>query len=117
MECTDRGLWDSPMRIALAQSNLDKADEYLMDVSHPESPNFGKHWTAKQVAEMFAPSQESYDAVTFWLRSSGTCDLGFLAPLYFPTHYLIIKFGEGISNPFCLQRSFVIETWCVEQGS
>lgn len=30
-----------PMRIALAQSNLDKADEYLMDVSHPDSPNFG----------------------------------------------------------------------------
>lgn len=32
-----------PMRIALAQSNLDRADEFLMDVSHPESPNFGKH--------------------------------------------------------------------------
>ena len=30
-----------------------------------------KHWTAKQVAEMFAPSQESYDAVTVWLKSSG----------------------------------------------
>lgn len=59
------------MRIALSQSNLEKADEYLMDVSHPDSPNFGKHWTAKQVAEMFTPSQESYDAVTIWLRSSG----------------------------------------------
>lgn len=31
------------MRIALTQSNLDKADEFLMDVSHPTSPNFGKH--------------------------------------------------------------------------
>ena len=32
-----------PMRIALTQSNLDRADEFLMDVSHPESPNYGKH--------------------------------------------------------------------------
>ena len=30
-----------PMRIALSQSNMDRADEFLMDVSHPESPNFG----------------------------------------------------------------------------
>lgn len=59
------------MRFALAQSNLDKADDFLMDVSHPESPNFGKHWTAKQVAETFAPSQESIDAVTAWLKNSG----------------------------------------------
>jgi len=60
-----------PMRFALAQSNLDKADDFLMDVSHPDSPNFGKHWTAKQVAETFAPSQESIDAVTAWLKNSG----------------------------------------------
>jgi tripeptidyl-peptidase I len=32
-----------PMRIGLTQSNLDRADEFLMDVSHPESPNYGKH--------------------------------------------------------------------------
>lgn len=60
-----------PMRFALSQNNLDKADEFLMDVSHPDSPNFGKHWTAKQVAETFAPSQESVDAVTAWLENSG----------------------------------------------
>lgn len=60
-----------PMRFALTQSNLDKADAFLMDVSHPDSPNFGKHWTAKQVAETFAPSQESVDTVTAWLRNSG----------------------------------------------
>lgn len=59
------------MRFALSQTNLDKADQFLMDVSHPDSPNFGKHWTAKQVAETFAPSQESVDAVTAWLRNSG----------------------------------------------
>ena len=44
-----------PMSIAVKQGNLDKAYEHLMDVSHPSSENFGKHWTAKQVAEAFRP--------------------------------------------------------------
>lgn len=60
-----------PLRFALSQSNLDKADGFLMDVSHPDSPNFGKHWTAQQIAETFAPSQESVETVTAWLKNSG----------------------------------------------
>lgn len=44
-----------PMRIALAQSNLDKGEEWLMDVSHPTSEKYGKHWTAEDVANAFAP--------------------------------------------------------------
>ena len=60
-----------PIRIALSQSNLDRADEFLMDVSHPDSPNFGKHWSAKQVAETFAPSQEAVNSVLEWLAESG----------------------------------------------
>ena len=59
------------MRIGLTQGNLDKGYNHLMDVSHPDSPNFGKHWTAQQVAETFAPAQESVEAVTEWLHSSG----------------------------------------------
>ncbi len=60
-----------PMRIALTQSNLDRANEFLMDVSHPSSPNFGKHWTAKQVAEMFAPKKETVAVVADWLAENG----------------------------------------------
>jgi tripeptidyl-peptidase-1 len=60
-----------PMRIALTQSNLEKADEFLMDVSHPTSPNFGRHWTATQVAEMFAPSRDTVAAVADWLAENG----------------------------------------------
>lgn len=60
-----------PMRIALSQSNLDRADEFLMDVSHPDSPNFGKHWSAKQVAEAFAPSEEAVNSVLAWLAEAG----------------------------------------------
>ena len=42
-----------------------------MDVSHPDSPNFGKHWSAKQVAEAFAPSDEAVSAVLNWLAEAG----------------------------------------------
>lgn len=60
-----------PLRIALKQNNLEKAHEYLMDVSDPESPNFGKHWSPKQVAETFAPSHETISEVTKWLEEFG----------------------------------------------
>ena len=60
-----------PLRIGIAQSNLDKGWEWLNDVSHPSSPNYSKHWTLEQVAQAFAPSDESLDAVKSWLSSSG----------------------------------------------
>jgi hypothetical protein len=49
------------MRIALSQSNLDKGHEWLMDVSHPGSEKYGQHWSAKEVAQAFAPR---YSATT-----------------------------------------------------
>ncbi|KAL8671168.1 MAG: hypothetical protein Q9168_004321 [Polycauliona sp. 1 TL-2023] len=60
-----------PMKIALTQSNLDKADEFIMDVSHPTSTNYGKHWTHEDIANKFAPSEESVDTVKSWLASAG----------------------------------------------
>ena len=60
-----------PMRIALTQSNLDKLDEILMEVSHPTSDKYGKHWTPEQVAETFAPRPETIEVVKEWLKSSG----------------------------------------------
>ncbi|KAI1796887.1 subtilisin-like protein [Ganoderma leucocontextum] len=56
-----------PLKISLTQSNLHKLDEYLLEVSDPESENYGKHWTPKKVAEVFRPSQESIDTVYTWL--------------------------------------------------
>ncbi|KIJ32810.1 hypothetical protein M422DRAFT_265293 [Sphaerobolus stellatus SS14] len=60
-----------PMRFGLKQSNVDRLEELLMDVSHPESPNYGNHWDPNQIADMFAPSQESIEAVRAWLHSAG----------------------------------------------
>jgi tripeptidyl-peptidase I len=44
-----------PLRIALKQRNLDRVNDFMYDVSHPNSAKYGQHWTAKQVAETFAP--------------------------------------------------------------
>nr|POF26206.1 tripeptidyl-peptidase sed1 [Quercus suber] len=60
-----------PMRIGLTQRNLDKGYQWLEDVSHPESEKYGKHWSPKEVAEAFAPSTETVEAVKAWLHSAG----------------------------------------------
>lgn len=60
-----------PVRIGLRQRNLEHAERYIEDVSNPSSPNFGKHWTAEQVANTFAPLKETTDQVTEWLATSG----------------------------------------------
>ncbi|OHE99804.1 Pro-kumamolisin [Colletotrichum orchidophilum] len=60
-----------PVRIGLAQSNLDRANEFMNDVAHPDSLNYGKHWTHDEIANMFAPTQESIALVMQWLESEG----------------------------------------------
>ncbi|KAH7883306.1 peptidase S8/S53 domain-containing protein [Phlebopus sp. FC_14] len=60
-----------PLRFALTQSNMHEIETFLYDVSHPDSPNYGNHWTAGQIAETFAPSRESIDTVREWLLSNG----------------------------------------------
>jgi tripeptidyl-peptidase-1 len=60
-----------PMRIGLTQRNLHRADEYLLDVSDPQSPNYGRHWSVDKIAQTFAPSQNSVKAVQKWLVDAG----------------------------------------------
>ncbi|KAG9240127.1 Pro-kumamolisin, activation domain-containing protein [Calycina marina] len=60
-----------PVRIGLTQNNLDDGYHHLMDVSHPDSPNFGKHWSKEEVADKFAPTAEAVQAVYDWLVNSG----------------------------------------------
>ncbi|OAA73958.1 Peptidase S53, propeptide [Cordyceps fumosorosea ARSEF 2679] len=63
-----------PVRIALAQRNLDRGMELLLAVADPDSPTYGRHYTQQQVADTFAPTQESIDAVRQWLVSAGIPD-------------------------------------------
>lgn len=60
-----------PIRIGLTQQNLHRAEDFINEVSHPDSPYYGQHWSQKKVAEMFAPKQETVDAVHGWLSESG----------------------------------------------
>lgn len=52
-----------PMRIGLTQQNLHCIGEFVEKVSHPDSPDYGKHWTPKQIAETFSASAETVKAV------------------------------------------------------
>lgn len=60
-----------PVRIALKQRNLENGMGMLMEVSDPDSPKYGQHYTQEQVTEAFAPEQESIDTVTKWLVDAG----------------------------------------------
>ncbi|CAI7623973.1 unnamed protein product [Penicillium pancosmium] len=60
-----------PVRIGLTQNNLDYGHELLMEISDPNSARYGKHMSATEVHDLFAPSQESVDDVRAWLESSG----------------------------------------------
>lgn len=60
-----------PLRIGLTQPNLHTLEDVLMEVSHPESPSYGQHWTPHQIMEYFQPTRETMDAVVDWLTSSG----------------------------------------------
>jgi tripeptidyl-peptidase-1 len=60
-----------PLRFSLKQRNAHLGHDHLMDISNPRSPNFGKHWTAKQVEVFFSPSNESVKSVLNWLNNSG----------------------------------------------
>ncbi|OJA13987.1 hypothetical protein AZE42_04597 [Rhizopogon vesiculosus] len=60
-----------PLRIALTQSNIQDIEAFLYDVSHPDSHNYGHHWSPAQIAAKFAPSAESIRTVRSWLIESG----------------------------------------------
>ncbi|KAI0884159.1 Pro-kumamolisin, activation domain-containing protein [Annulohypoxylon maeteangense] len=60
-----------PMRIGLKQSNLQRGHDLLMDVSRPDSLNYGKYYTAAQVRELFAPAAETVELVRGWLEDAG----------------------------------------------
>ncbi|KAL7907816.1 putative Tripeptidyl-peptidase sed1 [Trichoderma velutinum] len=63
-----------PMRIGLEQSNIDEGARRLQKISNPRSPDYGKHMSPEEVIEMFAPSENAFDAVKEWLVSAGFAD-------------------------------------------
>ena len=43
----------------------------LLASSHPGSKKYGQHYSAEEVAVLFAPSQAAVDTVRGWLESAG----------------------------------------------
>ncbi|KAF7323695.1 Subtilisin-like protein [Mycena kentingensis (nom. inval.)] len=62
-----------PLRFGLTQPNTDMGvlEDLLLDVSHPDSPNYGQHWSAERVAQHFRPTDASVQAVVAWVTESG----------------------------------------------
>ncbi|KAK4495689.1 hypothetical protein PRZ48_012957 [Zasmidium cellare] len=60
-----------PVKIGLTQKNLEDGHELLMQVSHPDSERYGRHWSAEEVHEFFAPAEEAAEDVKAWLMNSG----------------------------------------------
>ena len=58
-------------RIGLKQNNLEHGYDYLMNISHPDSPHYSKTWSAEEVRDAFAPSAETIEAVQEWLARDG----------------------------------------------
>ncbi|EJT70735.1 hypothetical protein GGTG_11758 [Gaeumannomyces tritici R3-111a-1] len=59
------------MRVGLTQRNLERAAEFMAAVSHPSSPEYGRHWNAELVVETFAPERHRVEAVLRWLEEDG----------------------------------------------
>lgn len=60
-----------PLRIGLAHSNVHTLEEALTAVSHPDSPDYGKHWSPERIVEHFAPAKETVESVIEWLLDEG----------------------------------------------
>ncbi|KAK4549041.1 hypothetical protein LTR36_007497 [Oleoguttula mirabilis] len=60
-----------PVRIGLAQNKkaLERAQEWLLDVSHPSSEKYGQHWSQEEVIDAFAPTEDTVTAVQDWISS------------------------------------------------
>ena len=62
-----------PMRIGLRENEhaRENAEKWLMEISSPDSPLFGQHWTQEQVISAFKPSSDTIGNVSSWLGSYG----------------------------------------------
>ncbi|KAK3694162.1 peptidase S8/S53 domain-containing protein [Podospora appendiculata] len=59
------------LSIGLVQRNLERAEEFMKAVSHPDSDQYGQHWTAQKVVEVFSASDSAIADTKTWLLSEG----------------------------------------------
>ncbi|GHO53293.1 S53 family peptidase [Ktedonobacter robiniae] len=64
---------DQPLSLAIGLKlrNKEALQGLLQDAKNKKSVNYGRHLSADQVQNSFAPTQQSYDAVVSYLQSQG----------------------------------------------
>lgn len=62
------------VQIGLTQTNVDKLQAKLMDISNPKSANYGKWLSGEEAAAMVAPPAENIAAVKAWLTGAGIAE-------------------------------------------
>eukprot|EP01132_Coremiostelium_polycephalum_P003185 gene3185-3989_t len=58
-------------RVALKQKNLDILEHTLLDVSDPNSKNYGKHWSVEEIQDLVAPEFKISNGVVKFLEQNG----------------------------------------------
>ena len=64
-----------PVRIGLKQQCLDIGHDLLMEIADPTSPRYGKHYTMKEVHDIFAPHSTTVNTLLQWLADNGITDV------------------------------------------
>src|ERR1700712_372733 len=61
-----------PVRVGLKQNKgaLEKAQTWLLEVSHPQSEKYGQHWTQDEVIEAFQPTNDAVEQVKQWIAEA-----------------------------------------------
>ena len=122
-----------PMKIGLTQSNTHRVEELLLDVSHPDSPNYGKHYNPQEVADIFKPSDDTINAVFAWLEEHGIGeDRASLSPtkgwIHFPatvaeietlldTTFHVYKHQDGSEHVGCEEYSLPVHSFALPRYS
>lgn len=57
--------------IALTMQGVDQLESKLLDLSSPDSKNYGQWLSQDEVSSAFSPSKEAISSVTKWLKSKG----------------------------------------------
>jgi tripeptidyl-peptidase-1 len=57
--------------IALTMQNVDQLESKLLDLSSPDSKNYGQWLSQDDVTAAFSPSKDAVSSVTKWLKSNG----------------------------------------------
>lgn len=58
-------------QIGLKQNNIKGLQEKLLDISNPNSRNYGKWLSQEEIAKYTAPAEENVAAVKSWLAANG----------------------------------------------